>query len=174
VQRLSDALGRIAGTTRGVMVAAVAADGPAAGVLAPGDVVQSLDGRPIASTVDFHAIEQTRAPGKAIAVTFVRLGKTAAHMVTPVPANAAIPGASEHEPGLTLRTVAGRSVVSAVRPGSAAAQAGMQAGDVITAVGGSNGGGDITRVFRTLPQGGGTLVAIERAGRHSIVALEKK
>ena len=175
VQALTDALGRIAGAASGVMVSDVATDGPADGALAPGDVVQSIDSRPVTTPREFAAVEEGRAPGRAIPVVYVRRGTAATVELTPRPRpEAAQPAPPADELGVALRTTRNRRTITTVRPGSAGARAGLEAGDVVVAIDAKAETGDLTRAFRALAAGTGLLVTVERDGSRRVLALEKR
>ncbi len=176
MQPLTDALARVGGATGGVMVTRVESGGPADGSLASGDIVQSIDGRPVTSPLEFTAVEQSRVPGRAVPVVFVRRGTAATVELTPraLPeAGRASPASAGAELGVTTRTARGRRTIASVRPGSAGARAGLQVGDAVVAVDGQDASTDLAQAFRTVKPGGGLLVTIERAGRRRVVALEK-
>lgn len=172
VQALTDALARIAGTPTGVMVAAITPGSPAGGVLAAGDVIQSFDSTAVATPQDVAVFERTRSAGTPVKVSFVRRGKTSTGEIPTVVPQPPAAAASEDGPGVTLRTVQGRTTVLSVRERSAAATAGIERGDVIVSVNG--GTGDMIRAYRDLQPGTGLLIAIERDGARRIVALEKR
>ncbi len=176
VQALTDALARVGGATGGVMVTRVESGGPANGSLAPGDIVQSIDGRPVTTPMEFAAVEQSRVPGRAIPVVFVRRGTAATVDLTPralpeVDSASSVPAGPGL--GITTRTARGRRTIASVREESAGARAGLQVGDAVVSVDGQDANTDLARAFRALKPGGGLLVTIERGGRRRVVALEK-
>jgi len=176
VQALTEALARIGGATGGVMVTRVESGGPADGSLVSGDIVQSVDGRPVTSPLEFTAVAQSQVPGRAIPIVFVRRGTAATVDLTPRAgpgADSAPPASAGRELGITTRTAGGRRTIASVQEGSAGARAGLQVGDAIVSVGGQNANTDLARAFRALKAGGGLLVTIERAGHRRVVALEK-
>ena len=181
VQPLSGALARATGADRGVMVNHLDPAGPAAAVLQRGDVIQAIDGVPVANPDAFRRVEQTRVPGATAVVSVLRSGKPTD--VTVVAAGPRTPSGEDPGPaspadhGIVGRTVrdAGIEIVS-VRPGSAAALAGLRRGDLIVLL---NGGerpdtSTLNRTFRGLQPGQAVLLGIERELRREMVALEKR
>ena len=62
-----------------------------------------------------------------------------------------------------------------MRPHSAAARAGLRAGDIVVALDGARAPqpAAIERAYRSLPAQGGILLTIRRGLSHEVVALEK-
>jgi S1-C subfamily serine protease len=176
VQTLTNALARAAGVDRGVMVNHVARGGPADENVSSGDVIQAVDGTNVTTVVGFQQLEQTRIPGAPVVLTIVRRGKPLQVTVRAADtALASLPAAGD-DPGMVLRTVRGAGVeVVTVAPGSAAADAGVEAGDLIVAADGVEqpAAGAIERAYRTAPRGGSVLLTIRRGLQHRVVAVEK-
>ncbi len=138
--------------TNGVLVSEVIKDNPAekAGVKA-GDVITKVNGVDVENVEWFRRKVAELAPGSVVTLTLVRDGKTMTVRVKltemPDDAQASVPG--EDKPaaklGIAVRQltdaerreagVEGGVVVESVEPGSAAADAGMQRGDIIFEVG---------------------------------------
>ena len=76
VQPLSPALGSAAGTDTGVMVSMVDASGPAADVLAPTDVIDTIDGRAIRSIDDWRARTLRLAAGDSVSLQVRSAGQS--------------------------------------------------------------------------------------------------
>ncbi len=188
-QLLDDVLAAATGVSAGAAIAAVDPDGPAANVLAPGDVVTAVNGQPMRSPEALRLRVARTAPGTSLSLTVRRAG---AFATVPVPvrarparqASTASAGAAadataprpDRTLGLTLRPVADRGAeVVRVQPGSAAAAAGVEAGDLITSVGAARrpGPGDITTAFAALAPGRSLFLSVERAGRPLLVALQR-
>lgn len=126
------------GTDSGLLVTAVRRGGPAdvAGLRA-GDVIAAVDGRPVAGDTDRRTLEAT-AP--ADSHTVVRRRGTAAatvRLAAPAAGTPAMATGADDGLGITVAAAApARGVaITAVRPGSAAAAAGLQAGDRLLRVG---------------------------------------
>ena len=136
---------------KGALVSNAQADGPAkkAGVVA-GDVITAVDGKDVASPKELARIIGGIAPGKSVDVTLWRGGKSEVVKVDlgELPGaekQAALGDDSDKAPeqtdqladlGLTVTSSDdGKGiVVTAVEPGSDAAERGIEAGDVITSV----------------------------------------
>jgi S1-C subfamily serine protease len=77
---------------------------------------------------------------------------------------------------MVMRVVPGAGVeVVTVAPGTPAARAGLEAGDLIVSADGieqpdSTG---ILRAYRSAARGGAVLVTVRRGGQHRVLALEK-
>src|SRR5437763_14719663 len=48
---------------------------PASGPLAPGDVLQGVDGRPVAGTIDLLLLDRAAAPGRSRSYRVLRAGR---------------------------------------------------------------------------------------------------
>ena len=142
--------------THGALVAGIAPDSPAvsAGVR-PGDVVQSVDGAPIAGPRDLALRVADVKPGRVVHLGLVRGGlpMTLDVTVAAMPEEPQAADAGEDQvgrPGIGVAlaplspevrerlalpgSIAG-ALVAGVQPGSPAAQAGLQEGDVVVGVG---------------------------------------
>jgi serine protease Do len=141
---------RVAGTEP-VKVTAVRPGGPAdrAGVK-PGDVVASLQGKPLPAAIDFYVAMLARQPGESVPLTLVRNGSTINAQVRveelPQP-----DGASLAQRMLGLRVAdakdevmrrfqlrrRGGVIVLSVEGGGPAERAGLRPGDLIVSIGAS-------------------------------------
>ncbi|TDC02368.1 PDZ domain-containing protein [Micromonospora fluostatini] len=65
-----------------VVVRTVAADGPAAGLLAVGDVVRSVDGKPVTTAPRLTELVRERPAGSALTIGYTRAGAAATATVT--------------------------------------------------------------------------------------------
>ncbi len=151
---MATALGLPDGVTAGALVASVEPDSPAqkAGI-EPGDVIRDVNGQAITSARDLAIDVAGLRPGTEAKVDIIRKGETKAMTVAlatlPDGKTAAASPQAEHgHVGLALAPLtpdtrnqlglpadAAGAVVAQVQPGSPADQAGLQQGDVITAVG---------------------------------------
>jgi hypothetical protein len=175
VQALTPALASATGARAGVVVVHVDPEGPAAGRLAIGDVVEAAAGEPIASTEDWRARVARLPAGASVGLRVRRAGKPIEVTLATAAPRAAAP---ETTPalGLTLRSVAGAgALVLEVAPGSAGARAGLAEGDLITRLGDRERptAGDVLRAFRAAAAGESLLVAYTRAGSPRVTALVK-
>jgi hypothetical protein len=134
VQDLTQAVASATGAQAGVVVAFVAAGGPATS-LRVGDVIVTAQGEPIVDLQTFAAVMGEPEDGRPVRLEVVRRGER-----HPVEFAAADP-AGEARPealGLTLRVLTGVGVeVVAVMPDGGGARAGLRAGDVITHLNGT-------------------------------------
>jgi len=134
---------------RGALVADLVKDGPSerAGVKI-GDVIVEFDRRPIKDSTDLPPQVARVAPGTSVQIKVIRDGKenTLPLTVGEMKESEVAASAQEGELGLTVQPLtpqlaenfglerADGLVISAVKPGSAAEEAGLRAGDVIIEV----------------------------------------
>jgi serine protease Do len=188
---LHQALGERA-PEKGALVAEVEKGSPAdkAGIQ-PGDVVIKVGGKPTADSREVQQAVLAQEVGKDVTVTVWRDGKESELSVR----TAELPGdslgrqdqgAGQEQLGLELQTLtpglAERlgvepstrgAVITSVRPDSVAAEAGLQAGDVIVSI-------DRTAVTRAeaavqslrAPRAGGHLLRVQRRDRTLFVVIE--
>ena len=177
VDDLTEALRRATSASSGVIVTTVEKGGPAAGVLLPGDVVQTIDGMPTTNAGAFLALERSRTPATPSTVSIVRRGTPE---TLTIPASDAARGSAagaEDETGIVGRAAAGEGIeIVAITPRSAAEQAGLVRGDVILTVNGRNAGAleELTRTFGTAKPGTAWVLTVQRGARAHAVALEKR
>ncbi|ODT08261.1 MAG: serine protease [Mesorhizobium sp. SCN 65-20] len=174
----------------GALVASAQDDGPAkkAGIAA-GDIITAVDGKEVASPKELSRLVAGIAPGKSVDVTVWRSGKSETLKV----GLGEIPGANKQasadeksdarEPssladlGLTVtNSEDGKGlVVTDVDPSSDAADRGIQAGDVITAVNAMevNAPADVTKALDQAEKAGrkAVLFQISRENSNRFVAL---
>ena len=134
---------------KGALVAQVSSGGPASkGGIRPADVIVKFDGKEIADSKDLSRVVAVTPVGKAVSVVFLRDGKEAACQVKigemeVEGATVATKDASHKSLGLSVQNLTPQVarqlglkksagvVVMGVEPGSAAAEAMIQTGDVI-------------------------------------------
>ena len=176
---------------KGALVASAQANSPAkqSGIVA-GDVITQVDGKDIDSTKDLARMIGDYAPGKTVDVTVLHNGKTQSVNVelgklpnSDKQASTDDQKASPDEPssladlGLTVtKSDDGKGlVVTDVDPDSDAADRGIQAGDIITAVNSQDVSttGDVTRAMDDAAKSGrkSVLVQISRDDNNRFVAL---
>ena len=132
-----------AGAEKGVLIASVEADGPAAKAgLKAGDVVTGFNGTAITTPRDLATAVGAAKPGQAMALAIHREGKAEELRVTlgehPASRAEAARPAGEQRPSIGLALGESRDGgvrVMRVEPGSVAAERGFREGDVIRRVG---------------------------------------
>jgi serine protease Do len=180
------------GDDRGALIASVEQDTPASHAgLQPGDVITTVDGHRIGNQRELAITVSQIAPGTKVPVQIVRDGKT--QSVDVVVGTLSGDNASHGQNGgvaglgvalapitpqlrqqLDLPEGARGAVISEVKPGSMADQAGLQAGDVITGVGDHevSGPADAGRAIRDGLKGDQALaLRILRNGEPAFVAV---
>ncbi len=138
----------------GVLIHTVLHDSPASSKLAPGDIVTSLDGKPVANMSELRDEVAWSTPGTEVTLGVFHDGKTEdvkirlGQQPTGNEVASASPGQSNADLGLQLENLNASqaqeyglqeksgAVVADVDPNSLAAQAGVHQGDVITEING--------------------------------------
>ena len=180
---------------RGALVASVEQDSPASKAgLQPGDVITAVNGHPIGNQRELAINVSQIAPGNTADLAILRNGDTKDVDVTvgTLPAEQAsgrVGNSAQGSPALgvglqaltpNMRQQLGLqdnvhgAVIAEVKPGSAAEQAGLQAGDVIIAVGDKtvDGPGEATHAIRdSLKQNQAVALRIIRDGQPAFVAV---
>jgi hypothetical protein len=179
VDVLTPPLSRATGAKTGVVLVLARPGGPAGGVLQSGDVIQSIAGVPITSVEQFRDVESSRVPGSEVAIAGIRRRSPLTVTLKAADASAQGAGASPaaDETGLVGRTVSGVGIeVVTLGPGSPAARAGLQRGDLILAADGQQAPAapDLVRRFRTAEPGTGILLTVQRGSQHRVLALERR
>lgn len=165
------------GSTRGALVAEVAADSPAAKAgLRAGDIITEVDGRQIEGPGNLTAIFGTLEPGRTVSLGYRRGTQAARASVTveaPRPVQVERPsagGVGLSALGATFRDVnAGDrvptqlrgAVVASIQPDSRAARSGLAAGDIIVGVNGEQvqSAAELARAFQNVADGAVLFVA---------------
>jgi S1-C subfamily serine protease len=172
VQPLTPAIASGAGASGGVIVTWVDPRGAAAGKLAVTDVIETIGDEAVATLEHWQARLARLGAGESVELRIRRRDQARQVHLTagpPPPPPSAAP-----ELGLTMRAIPGIGVeIVRVDPGSAAAGAGLEAGDVMTLIGEIERPtpAEVTRVFQATPGGGPLLVAVTRADGHRVLAL---
>lgn len=178
-------------STSGVLVSEVVKNQPAekAGLEA-GDVIVEVDGKPVRDVEHFRRMVAERAPGSMVEFRLIRGGREQRKRVRladfPEDEVSSLPSVPIPESrffGMTVRQASAAEraggtvgvVVESVQPGSPAAEAGLQPGDLVLELGGRPTPG--VREFEAaarqqVSSGRAVLVRVERGGRSLFLALE--
>lgn len=178
-------------STKGVLVSEVIKNQPAerAGIEA-GDVILKVNGVEMESVERFRMAIAEFAPGTSVTLTLVRDGKTLTKKVTlaEMPGEEQASVQEEDKPGARLgiqvralteserqeAKVEGGILVESVESGSAAADAGLQRGDIILEVGDKkvSSVAEFNRAVKALGKGEAALLRVQRGGVKLYVAVE--
>jgi len=175
LQRLDPVLMAATGARAGALVTSVAAGGPAASLLAPGDVIVAVAGRSV-DAPEAALLEIARhAPGSPLPLDVRRDGARLEITVRP---RAVRPPESEGESnqlGAVLRPGPGGSHVQSLAADGAAARAGLREGDVITWLAGVSqpAPARVASAWAELEDGRSLLAGIVRGDEPLVVALQK-
>lgn len=177
VQSLTRALARATGADRGVVASAIHPRGPAGDRVEPGDVVTAIDGTTVTTPAGFQQVVQSRTPGQEATLDLIRRGKPVQVAVTVRDATGApLPPLAGDDPGLVLRHVPGLGAeIVSVRPGGAAARAGLAANDIVLRVDGRDAPAPaaLLTAYRQAPNGSALLLSVQRGADQRVFALEK-
>ena len=170
VQPLTRKLASVTGATGGVVITWVDPDGPSAGALQIGDVIEEADGERLTSQQ--WAVRAARlAPGEPLTVRARRAGEMREVSLV---AAAPRPEPGSTLLGLTMRAIPGiGSEVTRVAPSSAASRAGLEAGDVITLAGAiaAPTPAHIRDAVSADPEGQGVLLGVTRGTSHRVLVV---
>src|SRR5690606_4952634 len=133
-----------------------------------GDVVTRIQDRPVANAGSVQAAIGIARPGSQMPVVYLRDGREASSRLTIQPADAAEIRVGAHAAiarGLTLRNPAdgAGAVVTVGEPGSSAAAAGVQAGDLVVEINGA-AVADMADLSRRLGQAEAISLIVVRDG----------
>lgn len=173
VQPLTGDLAKAAGAERGVMISFVRDPGLP---LRPGDVIQSIDGQPVASVSAYYALAQSRTPDTPVELDVVRRGESRKVTVTALAPERAEAAAGATDFGAVLRSIPGGGAeVVRIESSTPAFQAGLRQGDIIVSIddAAQPDAETVLARYRGARSGDTLLVALHREGGHRVVALEK-
>jgi S1-C subfamily serine protease len=172
VQELTPPLSAATRAASGVIVSWVDPEGPAAGTLMVGDVIEAADGKPMESPAHWRVHETRLAPGRGVMLRVRRGGELLELGVTAAPRRTIERGDAL---GLTMRSVPGGTQVVRVDAGSAAHRAGIEAGDLITSAGSIHqpAPGQVRAAYAEARDARLVLLAITRGSAHHVVVLER-
>jgi hypothetical protein len=173
LQALDAALSVATGASTGVVVSGVDPDAPAS-ALRPGDVIVSINDIVVSSPQQALAAIAVLPASEAVRLAVWRMGTETTLVVKPqtmkVAGDATSPSTG---PGWTLRRSARGVEVTAVDSKSAAFEAGLRTGDVITSVSGApvSGPDAVAAAYAALAPGQGLLLVINRDATPLVIAL---
>ena len=173
VQDLTLPIASVTGASTGVVVTWVDAKGVGKEQLLTGDVIEALGGRALATHQDWNTQMARLSAGDVLALRVRRRGE-----LREVSLVASVPAAqpASRSLGLTLRgqRKVGAEVVR-VEPMSAAHQAGLTVGDVITLVADVSAPTptQVMRAFTALEPGQRVMVAVTRGEAHLVTTLAR-
>jgi hypothetical protein len=173
VQALTPELAAATGSASGVVVSWVDPSGPATGQLRATDIVEQIDGQPVTALESWVGRIDRLSVGDTVTFAIKRSGEVRTMAVTAAAEPAHGDGA---ELGLGLKSIKGTGAeITRVAAGSAAARAGLSAGDVITMAGEfpAPTAAQVARMYAGLKEGGSVIVAVTRADAHRIVVLAR-
>jgi hypothetical protein len=177
VQPLTEPVRAATGAIAGVVVTWVDPEGAGAGQLVAGDVIEAVDGRPLASDRHWNVRAARIAAGEPLNLSVRRRGALLDVAITPRAATTTAPASPGPATlGLTLRSRGAIGAeVTGVDPASAAALAGLRVGDVITLIGAATAPtpAQAARTFAAATPGSRILVVITRGDRHFVTALTR-
>jgi serine protease Do len=200
---LAQSLGVPAGTKGAAIVDVAGTSSPAAAAgLKAGDVVTAIDGKPVASAQELTNLVADVAPGTSVRVDYLRDGSASSTTVKVAerPANAGMrseegddedganpedQGASQQKLGVSARDVTPEiadqlklriqsgAVITDVDPSGAAAEAGLQRGDVIHRLGRTqiSSYADLVSAVKGLSSESEVVAQVERGGRLAFVTI---
>jgi serine protease Do len=175
VQELTPQVASAVGADRGMIVAWVDPEGPAAGLLQPLDVIDGLWGQPLVSLDQWEAeLDRLRA-GSTLDLRVRRAGSESwtVTITAAAPAKPEVPAPL----GLTLRLRRGSGAeVVRVDRGSAAEHAGLLPGDIITVLDAQAAPtpAQVTRAYAGAEEDRPIALAVTRGAAHLVLALEKR
>ena len=144
--------------------------------LRPGDVITRIQNRPVANAGSVQATVGIARPGAALPVVYLRDGREATATLTVQssdPAAVRVGRSAAMARGLTFRNSGdgAGAQITVVEGGSAAAAAGVQAGDVVVSAG-STSVADMTALAAALQAAGGAVdLTVMRDGERRTISL---
>lgn len=173
VQALTSPVALATGAEVGVVVTFVRADGPAAGRVMVGDVIEEVDGRPLATREEWDVRMRRLSVDDALTVRVRR--RSEVRDVAVVAVSPPVPLVTRSL-GLTLQRRAGIGAeVIRVEPASAGSRAGLAVGDVLTLIQDAQAPtpAQVTRSFASLRDGERVMLGVTRGATHFVTTLER-
>jgi hypothetical protein len=169
VQDLTPPLAAVTGVAAGVVVAWVDPSSAISRQLSTGDVIEAIDGRTVTGRQYWNVRAARLAVGETLTLRVRHLGEVRDVVVVA----GAPPPPADRSLGLTLRARRDGAEIVAVAPGSAAHQAGLNAGDVITLVAATSAPtpAQVVRSFAAIDAGRRLMVAVTRGDAHFVTTL---
>jgi S1-C subfamily serine protease len=161
------------GATAGAVVSDVEPGSPAGSVIAPGDVITAVAGRRVGTPEDALLAIARLAVNAPAAIELRRNRERLVVTVTPVALEDPALVPLRDVLGVTLRRVATGARADVIEPGGAAAVGGMQEGDVVTWIDGTDAPTPqrVTAIWAALAPKESALVRIDRGGEPLVLAL---
>jgi hypothetical protein len=172
VRPLTEALAAVTGATEGVIVAWVAPEGPAAGLMV-GDVIEAIDGQVVSSLRQWDVHTARLIAGQR---SELRVRRRSELRTVALEASRLVSVGHAGSLGLALRERRGTGAeVTRVEEMSAADRSGLTAGDVITRIGETAAPtpGQVARSFASLGDGERVLIAVTRNDAHLVLVLQR-
>lgn len=169
VQNLTPPVAALTGAAAGVVVTWVDPDGAATKQLTTGDVIEAIDGRTVATREYWDVRAARLAAGETLTLRVRHQGDVRDVVIMA----SAPPQLARRSLGLTLRARTNGAEVVGVAPGSAAHQAGLAVGDVITLVAEISAPTptQVVRSFAAIDSGQRLMVAVTRGDAHFVTTL---
>jgi len=173
IQPLTATIAAATGAATGVVVTWIDRRGPAFGLLAVTDIVEAINGATVATPEHWRVRMARVRAGESLVLRVRRRKEVQDIQVSAFPE--AVPPA-DRPLGLTMRAVRRVGVeVLRVQPESAAARAGIEAGDILTVIGELDAPtpSQVSQAFAAAAAGQPVLVAMTRGEAHHVLTLEK-
>ena len=171
VQPLTPDLAAALGAEHGVVVTEVDADGPASGILRPGDVITALDGAALGNPERFLLDVASRQTGESVALAIIRSGEPSTATLVLATADDRGPVPDEWLAFERLRD-GGTRVAAAGQTGGYMA-AGLQVGDIIVHAGDLDDPTplQLRRLIDAAPPDAPVVLTIRREGEQRVIAV---
>ena len=175
VQELTPPIASVAGASSGVVVTWVDPRGAATKQLGVADVIETIGDEVVASVEHWVARLARLGVGDSLVLGVRRRGELLEVELTAADAPPVL--SEEGSLGLTMRAVPSVGVeIVRVDSGSAAARAGIEAGDLVTFIGEVERPtpAQVTQAFQAAPDDRPILIGVTRGDRHRVLALGKQ
>lgn len=173
VETLTPRLSLASGADTGVVITWIDPNSVVAGKLKAGDVIQAVDDVSIPTPEHWRVRTARLGAGDTMAIRVWRGGTQRELLVVAATPADVTPSSML---GLTMRPIAGvGAAIVRVDPGSAAEAAGVETGDVITAIGDTvaPGAEQVETAFASTRRGALLILAVTRGAAHRVVAIQR-